>query len=62
MVVRLLDRALEIREEEPADSPCADRAAPPRRNPRIYRVELADVYDETRHLHLAPAPISECEQ
>jgi hypothetical protein len=62
VVVRLLDRALEIREEEPADSPCADRAAPPRRNPPVYRVALADVYDEARHLRLTPVPISECEQ
>ena len=60
VVVRLLDRALEIRKEEPADMACADRAAPPRRNPPVYRVELADVYDAARHLRLTPASMRDC--
>jgi hypothetical protein len=60
VVVRLLERALEIRKEEPADMACRDGIAPPRRSPPVYRVELADVYDADRHLRLTPTYTRGC--
>lgn len=60
VIVRRLERALEIRKEEPADTGCGERVAPPRRNPPLYRVELTDVYDVARHLRLKPAYTRGC--
>ena len=60
VVLRLLDRALEVRSEEPADMACGDRVAPLRRNPPVYRVELSDVYDAARHLRLTPTYTRGC--
>jgi hypothetical protein len=60
VVVRLLDRALEIRKEEPADMACGDPVAPLRHNPAVYRVELSEIYDPDRHLRLTPAYTRGC--